>query len=132
VREGAVSQWLKRARTGGGREALRSQPHSGPTPKLTAEQRQHIPTLLARGAHAFGFIGDLWTTKRVALVIKETFGVTYHPAHISRLRRRLGLSVQLPTTRATQRNEAAVETWDRERWPALKIRPNAKVDPSSG
>jgi hypothetical protein len=31
---GAVSQWLKRARAGG-REALRSHPPPGPTPKLT-------------------------------------------------------------------------------------------------
>ena len=38
VTAGAVSHWLARARTGG-RDALRTKPPPGPTPKLTATQR---------------------------------------------------------------------------------------------
>jgi transposase len=38
---------------------------------------------LAKGATAFGFIGEVWTTKRIAAIIKERFGVSYHPAHVS-------------------------------------------------
>jgi transposase len=51
VSQGAVSQWLARGRTGG-MNALQSKPRSGPTPRLTAEQRAEIPGLLARGAEA--------------------------------------------------------------------------------
>src|SRR5438105_13571417 len=61
VTPGAVSQWLKRALTGGV-EALRNRVRPGPTPKLTPEQRARIPDLLARGAEAYGFAGDVWTT----------------------------------------------------------------------
>ena len=122
VTPGAVSQWIKRAREGGGRDALRPTPHPGGKPKLSEAQRQQLPMLLARGAEAFGFIGAVWTTKRIAMVIKETFGGSYHPAHVSRLMRQLRQSSQLPEVRATQRDPAAVQAWYKERWPALKKR----------
>src|SRR5688500_13802823 len=69
VTRGAVSQWLKAAREGG-REALRHRPLPGKTPRLTAERRAAIPALLARGAEAHGFIGAVWTSARVAEVIR--------------------------------------------------------------
>jgi transposase len=119
VTHGAVSQWMARARQGGA-EALRHRPPPGPVPRLTNEQRAQIPALLARGPGAYGFRGEVWTTKRIAAVIHRTFGVRYHPAHVSRLVRALGLSVQKPMKRATQRDETAVAHWYRERWPALK------------
>jgi transposase len=121
VSAGAVSGWLKRARVGGV-AALRRQPAPGPTPKLTAEQRAALPSLLARGAEAYGFVGDVWTTKRAAVVIHRAFGVRYHPAHVSRLLRREGLSLQQPIRRATQRNEVAIVAWQAERWPALQAK----------
>ena len=119
VSEGAVSQWLKRLRTGG-KEALRAQPPPGPTPRLTEEQRMQLPWLLERGAEAFGFLGDVWTTKRVAAVIEQEYGVRYHPDHVGRLLREAGWSVQKPVTRATQRDEAAIKAWYEERWPEVK------------
>ncbi len=131
VTEGAVCQWMKRVREGGA-EALRHQPAPGPTPRLTPEQRAEIPLRLAKGAETYGFRGDLWTTKRVALVIERWFGVRYHPAHVSRLLRELGWSVQKPVQRATQRDEEAIEAWKTERWPALKKGLKKKAEPSSG
>lgn len=121
VSEGAVSQWLKRARQDG-RDALLTHPHPGRLPKLSDEQRRQLPDLVARGAEAFGFLGDVWTTKRIAFVIKQTFGISYHPAHVSRLLRQLGLSVQIPEVQATQRDEAAIQAWYDQRWPSLKKR----------
>jgi len=131
VTEGAVSQWLKRGRSAG-KEALRRHPAPGPTPKLTAEQREQLPALLRRGAEAFGFRGDLWTTKRVAEIIARSFGVRYHHAHVSRLLRALDWTPQQPIERATQRKEEAIQTWYEERWPALKksLRPTGPL--SSG
>lgn len=75
---------------------------------MTQEQRAQIPALLARGPAAYGFSAEVWTTKRIAVVIAQTFDVRYHPAPVSRLVRALGLSVQKPVERATQRDEAAV------------------------
>lgn len=130
VSAGAVSGWLKRARTGGV-QALRRHPAPGPTPKLTAEQRARLPGLLARGAEAYGFVGDVWTTKRVAVIIERTFGVRYHPAHLSRLLRQEGWSVQQPIHRARERDEATVQAWQEETWPALWAKPDRRSGPSS-
>lgn len=37
------------------------------------------------GAGAFGFLGAIWTSSRVAAVIKRWFGVTYYRSHVGRL-----------------------------------------------
>lgn len=132
VTQGAVSQWLTRARAGGGVEALRRRPAPGRRAALTDAQQSQIPALLARGAEAFDFRGDVWTAPRVATLLKRVFGVRYHPAHVSRLLRRLGLSVQKPVTRASQRNEAAIQAWRDERLPALKKMRDASGARSSG
>jgi transposase len=131
VTAGAVSQWMRRVREGGV-EALKRRIAPGPTPKLTAEQQAQVPLLLAQGAEAFGFRGDVWTAKRVATVIRREFGVRYHPNHVGKLLRAAGWSVQQPITRASQRNEAAIETWRTDRWPALKRGLTRRGEPSSG
>ena len=131
VTPGAVSQWLKRARTQGV-QALRGQRAAGPTPRLTPEQQAQIPALLARSAPAWGVVGEVWTCKRVAEVIRRTFGVSYHPAHVYRLLQRLEHSVQRPVDRAAQRDEDAIARWWQERWPALKKKRATKAARSSG
>jgi transposase len=55
---------------------------------MTDDQLTQLPALIARGAEAFGFRGNRWTTHRVADALKQVFGVTYHPAHVSRLLRK--------------------------------------------
>jgi transposase len=132
VSAGAVSQWLKRAREAGGVAALARRPPPGMTPRLSQEQRTQIPALLARGAAAHGFRGDVWTAQRVAKVIRRTFGVRYHRDHVSRLLRQLGWSRQQPAERATQRDAEAIQQWYEQRWPALKKGPRRKGGPSSG
>lgn len=129
--EGAVSQWLKRARAGG-EAALRRRVAAGRTPRLTAEQRARLPDLLSYGAEAYGFLGEVWTTKRVATVIQREFGVRYHPTHVGRLLRACGWSVQRPIRRATQRDAAAIQRWVQEEWPRIKKKPKPKAAPSSG
>ena len=131
VTAGAVSQWLTRAR-GGGVEALYSHPPPGPTPQLTDVQRAELVTLLQQGAEAHGFIGQVWTTKRVAEVIQTAFGVRYPPAHVSRLLRTLPWTVQKPLRRATQRDEAAIAAWTAEQIPALEKKRRTKTGRWSG
>lgn len=122
VSEGAVSQWMKRGREGGV-EGLRKRTSPGAPPRLSEEQRTQLPKLLARGAETYGFRGEVWTCERVAEVILKEFGVSYHPAHVSRLVREVGLSLQKPTRRANQRDEEAIKRWKEERWPSLKKGP---------
>ena len=119
VSKGVVSQWMKRARQGGV-QALKRKPAPGARPRLSEEQRMKLPELLERGAEAYGFRGEVWTCERVAEVIRREFGVSYHPAHVSRLLKALRQSLQKPQRRANQRDKEAIERWKEERWPSLK------------
>jgi transposase len=85
--------------------------------------------MLALGAKIWGFEDEVWTTRRIAVLIEQVFGVRYHPAHVSRLVRAIGWSPQKPMVRATQRDEAAIAAWYAERWPALKKGRNALARP---
>lgn len=122
VTEGAVSQWMKMAREQG-EEGLRGKIAGGPPARLTKEQLEQLPRLFEQGAEAHGFAGAVWTTERVAMLISKQFGVSYHPAHVSRLLQAIKYSVQQPIERATQRNEEAIKAWKDERWPELKKSP---------
>ena len=119
VTEGAVSQWMTRAREEGV-EGLRHRKHVGPKPKLTVEQRAQLPGLLLRGPEAFGFRGEIWTQPRVAEVIRREFGVQYHPSQVGRILKECGWTRQKPVRRATQRDEEAIRRWKEERWPEVK------------
>ncbi len=130
VTRGAVSQWLKAAREGG-REALRQRPRGRKAPKLTKVQRAQLPDLLAKGAEAHGFIGAVWTTARVAAVIRREFGVHHHPAHVSRILGELRWTVQKPIKRSTKRDEAAVTAFREEHQPSLQAKPRRTARRSS-
>ena len=122
VTKGAVSQWARRAREGG-KEALLHRKPPGASPRLTPEQRARLPTLLSKGAEAFGFVGDLWTQPRVTEVIQREFGVAYDPSQVGRILKACGWSRQKPVRRARQRDEAAIAQWRAECWPALEKKP---------
>ncbi len=120
VSKGAVSQWMKRGREGG-IEGLKRRVASGAPPRLDEEQRERLAKLLAYDdAEAYGFRGKVWTCARVAELIRRQFGVRYHPAHVSRLVRALGFSLQKPERRAYQRDEEAIRRFKEKRWPELK------------
>ena len=120
VGKSAVSQWMKRARQEGGKEALRKRSSPGAPPRLSADQRDRLPGLLEKGAVAHGFRGEVWTCRRVAQMIKREFGVGYHPSHVSRILKRLGFSLQKPDRLVDQRDEDAIEEWKEKDWPKLK------------
>jgi transposase len=128
VSRGAVSQWIKAAREGGV-EALRHRKGGGPCPRLTEEQLNRLPELLAKGAEAYGFRGDVWTRARVGVVIEQEFGVSYTPQHVGRLLDKINWSRQKPVEQASQRDEAAIERWRTEKWREVKKKPKSRAEP---
>jgi transposase len=121
VTEDTVGRWLARARVGGP-AALRARPAPGHPSKLSPAQRRSIPEFLWHGPEAYGFQGEVWTCARVAKVIEEEFGVTYHKGHVARLLKQLHRTPQVPIQRALQRDEGAIEHWRDEVWPELRKR----------
>ncbi len=121
ISERAVSKWMRAAREKG-EAGLQARPHPGAEPKLSAEELDLLLDFLTAGAEAYGFRGEVWTCRRVATVIEWEFGVSYHPAHVSRLLKAMRWTPQKPLERATQRNEREVARWRRRVWPELKKR----------
>jgi len=109
--------WIQR-----GRKSLDPLPRGRPN-QLTKAKLARIEQALLRGAQAHGFSSELWTLERVAQVIERVAGVRYHPGHVWRVLRSLGWSIQKPTTRARERDEAQIARWQKVEWPRLKKTP---------
>lgn len=120
----AVWIWWRAYRRVGARGLARRK-HLGPAPKLPPEKLAQLPRLLAQGAEAHGFSSPLWTTQRVADLIRRRFAVRYDRDHVCRLLHRFGWSWQKPARRARERDEAAIQRWVQHTWPRLKKTPKS-------
>ena len=94
--------------------------------RLSAKQSKLLVDKLLAGPEKLGYETSLWTCNRVANLIKQEFQVHYHPGHVWKVLRHLGWSPQRPVGRAVERDEAAIEKWKKEGWPALKKKPASK------
>jgi transposase len=117
----AVRVWYRR--WGAGDASLLEVKRRGPPARLTPAQLEQLQQELLRGPTAHGYRTELWTLKRIAQVIKQRFGVTYHPGHVFKVLRALGWSCQKPQRRAKERNEARIRQWLDEDWPRIKKGP---------
>ncbi|MDA7949839.1 MAG: winged helix-turn-helix domain-containing protein [Hyphomicrobiaceae bacterium] len=115
----SIKRW-KRALKMGGVAALATKRHPGPKPKLSPGQKQQLVEILVQGPEAAGYANGLWTCARVAEVIEERFGVSYHPDHVGRILHRLGFSPQKPQRRAQEADVAAIRHWRQVSWPRIK------------
>lgn len=119
VSQGTVSLWRK-AYLAGGIDFIQPKKIPGRPRKLSDRQLRKLVFLLAKGPEAFGYPNNVWTLKRIARVIKEEYGIDYHPGHVWKLLRRLGFSHQRPERRARERDEEKVIRWKEEEWPKLR------------
>lgn len=115
----SVMRW-RDARRRGGDQALKVRFSPGRPTKLTKRQRSSLVRRLLRGAMAYGHSTELWTTRRIADLIKQEFGIDYHPDHVGRLMHGLGWTHQKPERRAQERNEAAIVRWKEVNWSRVK------------
>src|SRR6202521_3323922 len=125
----SVSKWAAELQ-GNGRAGLKKAGRAGRKPRLSAEQISQIEHGLKRGPQALGYETRLWTANRVAHLIEQESGVSYHPGHVWKILRRLGWSCQRPAGRALERDEKAIQRWKKERWPELKKGQKAGPDHS--
>lgn len=114
-----------------GVEALAEPGAAGRPSHVTGADLRAIERALIEGPRAHEFETDLWTLPRIATVIERITGVAYHAGHVWRMMRKMGWSLQKPTTRARERDEKAIRGWARETWPRLKKTPHADTPRSS-
>ena len=123
-----VRKWV-RAHKAGGNEGLAGTPHPGRKPFLTPEQEAEALGWLTRKPTEFGFRTDLWTAARVAQLIEEKFGVTFHPNYLREWLTKRRHTPQKPVRRAKQRNPVAIASWLADEYPAVqkKLRRTART-----
>ncbi|EDY49105.1 helix-turn-helix domain-containing protein [Streptomyces clavuligerus] len=78
--------------------------------------------VLDAGPAAEGWSDQCWTPARIAEVVRRRFGVAYTLAGLDLLLHRIGWSVQVPSRKATERDEARIAVWRDEQWPVIKRR----------
>ena len=115
----SVMRWRDAFRRGG-RQALRPKPTPGRPPRLTRRQKLRLIRYLLKGSLTYGYRTDMWTTLRVAELIRNKFGIHYHRDHVGKLLHSLDWTCQKPEKRATQRDEAAIDAWKQQDWPRIK------------
>jgi transposase len=113
-----VRHW-RRVYLKGGREALRLHRHPGRPALLSETDRQKLAGLVVRTPAECGFDKYLWTTQLIAELIAREFGITYHNDHVGVILGAMGFTHQKPARRARERDEAKIEGWRQDIWPAL-------------
>ncbi len=88
--------------------------------KLDPGQLRVLETVLDAGPVASGWSDQCWTLVRIAEIVLRRFGVEYTLAGLDLLLHRIGWSVQVPSRKATERDEAKIAAWKDEQWPLIK------------
>ncbi|GAA1269624.1 MULTISPECIES: winged helix-turn-helix domain-containing protein [Streptomyces] len=117
----SANRW-RRALTAGGRQALVSKGPGGARCKLDASQLRSLEAVLDAGPAAAGWSDQCWTLARIAEAVRHRFGVDYTLAGMDLLLHRIGWSGQVPSRKATERDEAKIAAWKDEQWPIIRRR----------
>ena len=92
----------------------------GRVSRLSKKDEKLVREHILKGAQTFGFSGDFWTLKRLAISVKRWVKVDYKDRSIWHVLKRLGFSCQKPVRRAKERDEKAITTWLSTTWPVIK------------
>ena len=91
----------------GGIDALRSMATGRPA-QLDDKQLDALRGALLQCAMAHDFGTELWTLKRVRLLVEQLYGVRFSELHVWRLLDAMGFSSQKPERRAIERKEPSI------------------------
>lgn len=117
---GRIYEWLALYREGG-LDALRARKAPGQEPKLKGPQLQWLyKTIVGTNPLQLKFPFALWTRGMVQELIRRELGVGLSEVQVGRLLRKIGLSPQRPVRKAWQRNDAWVDRWRKEEYPAIQ------------
>jgi len=114
-----VSLWLQQYEEQGW-EALLEGHRSGRPKELNPAQLTQLDGIIDSGPVAYGFASGVWTSPMIARVIAEEFAVSYHPAHVRKVLKALGFSVQRPRRKLVKADPIEQDRWQRYTYPRLK------------
>jgi transposase len=117
----SVWRWLTAFRRHGD-DGLALWPGRGPgrPAKLTSTQEKIVLRWLSESPTEYGFTTDLWSTPRLAQLIEQELGASFHPHYLSSWLRQRGYTPQKPRRVPRERNDAAIAQWLAEDWPRIQ------------
>lgn len=118
----SVRRWLADFRRHGP-NGLAARPVTGRPPKRNPAQERIVRRWLAESPLEHGFATALWTAPRLARLIAQEWGVSFHPDALTRWLRQRGFTPQKPRRSHRQRDAAAIARWLARDWPRIKKRP---------
>jgi putative transposase len=119
----SVNNWCRAYAKSGKKndlDALSASKHTGRPSRMTGAQLDRLGNMLLLGAEHYGYEVDLWTTERVAELIEEKFGITYHPDHVRKILHGMDFSSQKAEGWAREHDEEKVREWVRDVLPDIK------------
>lgn len=116
VSRSAVSKWWK-AYQEKGRAIFKQRFSPGRPTRLTHTQKKELKKMITKSPIVNEWETDLWTTMKVASLIKQEFGVSYHPDHIGKLLHEMGFSWQRPQRKAAKNTEKEKKRWIKSKSP---------------
>ena len=125
VHHNTVSRWACAAREQGA-DALKAKPTPGRPRKLTARQEKTVLGWIAKPPTSFGFPTDLWTSRRLAVLIEGRLGIHFNSNYLVEWLQARKHTPQKPDQPARERDEAAIARWRDEDWPRLQKKPEKK------
>ncbi len=88
--------------------------------KLTDQQLRDLEQLLSQGATAHGWMNDLWTTKRIAEVIRRHFHISCRPNQAwTIVTKYLGWTAQRPVQQLRSPDDAEIVRWLEQDYPIV-------------
>ncbi len=114
-----------------GEDGLLEGHRSGRPPELSVVQRKSLGDVIESGPVAYGLDSGVWTSPMIGRIIKEEFGVTYHPGHVRKLLATMGFSLQRPRRLLARANAVEQNRWRRWTYPNIKKKPKRGDEHSS-
>jgi len=119
IHEDTVWKWMRTYRRKGA-NGLARKTGAGRHPTLSARQQKRLFRLIVGYTpQQLRFPFALWSLPVVQHLIEREFGVALSKSTVARTLSRLGLTPQVPTRRAFQRDDAACLRWAQEEFPAV-------------
>ena len=115
----SVYRWVAAFRQHGA-AGLAARPTPGRPAKLTVTQVKIVRRWLADNPTDHGFPNELWTAARLALLIDEEWGISFHPHYLSAWLREKGYTPQLPRRVPRERDDRKIARWLAVDWPRIK------------
>lgn len=95
----------------------------GRKPKLNAQQKQRLYSIIEKGPLAYGFECGVWTSSMIVVVMEREFQVTYNPRYVCTLLHAMGITYQkaafVSDKLSDEEHQKKRKKWETETWPAI-------------